>query len=135
MSMAASKIMYVLREKDIKKASVLFGVDEVSLRVLNEKRLLNAEYIRNCLIRNDFKKLTNGLELLSSVNKAYTYPEATAAVCNEYGISKKAFSQIYNSKINAGMVFCTKCGKRVTRQQFEKTNGLCEDCFAMSIGL
>lgn len=135
MSMAASKILYILREKDIKKASVLFDVDEASLRLMNERRLLNTEYIRECLIKNDFKKLTNGLELLASENKTYTYPEAIAAVCNEYGVSRKAFTQLYNNRVNAGMVFCTKCGKRVTKQQFEKTNGLCEECFALTIGL
>lgn len=133
--MAASKILYILREKDIKKASVLFDVDEASLRLMNERRLLNTEYIRECLIKNDFKKLTNGLELLASENKTYTYPEAIAAVCNEYGVSRKAFTQLYNNRVNAGMVFCTKCGKRVTKQQFEKTNGLCEECFALTIGL
>lgn len=133
--MAASKILYILREKDIKKASVLFDVDEASLRLMNERRLLNTEYIRECLIKNDFKKLTNGLELLASENKTYTYPEAIAAVCNEYGVSRKAFTQLYNNRVNAGMIFCAKCGKRVTKQQFGKTNGLCEECFALTIGL
>lgn len=135
MAALVNKVMYVLREKDIKKASVLFDVEEASLRVLNEKRLLNAEYIRERLIKNDFKKLTNGLELLARVNKTYTYPEAVIAVCNEYNISKKAFYQIYNSKTNSCLIFCQKCGKRINKQQFEKTNGLCEDCFAKTIGL
>lgn len=135
MSVAASKITYILREKDIKKASVLFNIDEASLRVMNERRILNAEYIRECLIKNDFKKLTNGLELLASENKTYAYPEAIMAVCNEYGISRKAFSKLYNNRVNAGMIFCNRCGKRVSRQQFEKTNGLCEECFALTIGL
>lgn len=131
----ANRIMYVLREKDIKKASVLFGIDEISLRTLNEKRLLNAEYIRECLIKNDFKKLTSGLELLAKDSKTYAYPEAIAAVCNEYGIAKSEFPKIYNSRINKHMLFCTKCGKRVTKVEYDKTNGLCGDCFALTIGL
>ena len=53
----ASKIQYVLREKDIEKAAEVCGVDVTSLRVFNDKRLLNVEYIRDKLIKHDYKKL------------------------------------------------------------------------------
>lgn len=131
----ASKIQYVLREKDIEKAAEVCGVDVTSLRVFNDKRLLNVEYIRDKLIKHDYKKLTNGLRFLVDENRTYTFPEVAAAICGNYNISKKAFNQIINSKINEGAVFCQRCGIRVSKQQYKKTNGLCENCFAATIDL
>lgn len=131
----ASKIQYVLREKDIDKVAEVFGVDVASLRMFNDKRMLNVDYIRDRLIKYDYHKLTNGLRFLVDENKTYTYPEITAAICNNYNISKKAFNQIINSKINDNAVFCQRCGIRVSKQQYAKTNGLCENCFAMTIDL
>lgn len=131
----ASKIQYVLREKDIDKVAEVFGVDVAYLRMFNDKRMLNVDYIRDRLIKYDYHKLTNGLRFLVDENKTYTYPEITAAICNNYNISKKAFNQIINSKINDNAVFCQRCGIRVSKQQYTKTNGLCENCFAMTIDL
>lgn len=131
----ASKIQFVLREKDIEKAAEVFGVDVVSLRMFNDKRMLNADYIRSRLIKHDYRKLTNGLRFLVDEKKTFTYPEVAAAICNNYNISKKAFNQIVNSKINDGAVFCQRCGIRVSKQQYNKTNGLCENCFAETIDL
>ena len=80
MAQSAPKIEHILREVDIRKASAIFGVDETSLRLLNDKALLNAEYIRDRLIKHDYTKLIDGLELLADENKNYTYPEAVKAV-------------------------------------------------------
>lgn len=135
MGLIAEKIEHILREQDIRKASVIFDIDEITLRKLNDKALLNAEYIRETLIKYDYNKLIDGLELLATENKAYTYPEATKAVCNEYGISRIVLNKILNSKRNSNMRFCVKCGKRIMKSQNERTNGLCEDCFANSIDL
>ena len=65
---------------------------------------------------------------------------------DEYG--KKKFitivcSDLYgNTAVDAGghggyphAVFCQRCGIRVSKQQYTKTNGLCENCFAMTIDL
>lgn len=131
----ASKIQYILREKDIEKAAEVFGVDSTSLRTFNDKRMLNVEYLRDQLIKYDYRKLTNGLRFLVDENKTYTYPEVAATICNEYNISKKAFNQIVNSRINSGAVFCKRCGIRVSKQQYTRTNGLCENCFALTIDL
>ena len=135
MAQSAPKIEHILREVDIRKASSIFGVDETSLRLLNDKALLNAEYIRDRLIKHDYTKLIDGLELLADENKNYTYPEAVKAVCGEYHITKQALTQILRSKVNVNMLFCVKCGCRIQRSQYDRTKGLCEDCFAEKIGL
>lgn len=135
MPLAAPKIEHILREVDVRKASTIFGVDEASLRKLNNKALLNAEFIRDSLIRHDYKKLIEGLELLSEENKNYTYPEAIKAVCGEYHITRKALTQILNSRSNINMLFCVKCGKRIPKAQYDRTKGLCEDCFIEKIDL
>ncbi len=131
----ASKIQYILREKDIEKTAEVFGVDINSVRIFNDKRMLNAEYIRDRLIKHDYHKLTNGLRMLVDENKTYTYPEVAAAISNNYNISKKAFNQIINSRTNDSAVFCQRCGIRISKQLYQKTNGLCENCFAMTIDL
>lgn len=135
MVQSAPKIEHILREVDIRKASVIFEVDETILRLLNDKALLNAEYIRDSLIKYDYNKLIDGLELLADENKNYTYPEAIKAVCGEYHITKQALTQILRSRTNTNMLFCVKCGRRIQKVQYKRTKGLCEDCFAEKIGL
>lgn len=128
--MASERIENILREKDIKKASNLFGVDEMTFRRLNDQRLLNVSYIRDLLIRSDYEKLTRGLRYLIDQDNSYTYPEIKQALSREYGLSMNALNEILHGRQNAGMIFCKKCGFRISSQTAKRTGGLCSNCFA-----
>lgn len=134
--MEAPKINYVLRERDILKASKIFGVEAAQIRVMNDLRLLNVEYMRDVLVRYDYESLTNGARsFLMESNRAYTFPEVRAAIQSEYGISAQTLNSILHGTNNKSMYFCKMCGKRITRKQYEATNGLCLTCSADTIGL
>ena len=135
-AMEAPKIKHVLRDKDILKASNIFGLDEVELRKMNDLRLLNTEYLRDVLIRYDYESLTNGARtFLMERNSAYTFPEVRQAIMSEYGISAQTLNAVLKGTNNKSMYFCKMCGNRITKRQYDTTHGLCVSCAADTIGL
>jgi len=133
--MEAPKIKYILREQDIMKASQVFDVDAITLRKLNDQRLLNTEFIRDVLVRFDFDKLTRGCRYLVAQNKAYTFPEVMKALQLEYNISRQTLNSILHGTNNRTMHFCKVCGQRVNGKTFERTGGLCSSCHADTLDL
>ena len=134
--MESSRIAYKLRDKDIQKASVLFGIDEFVLKNMNDLCLLNAEYIRDRLIRHDYEKLTRGLKYLVDQNGAYTFPEIRAALVKEYNVTQRTLTSILHGKNNGNkMHFCKKCGMRTSKMTYERTGGFCSNCFAETLEL
>lgn len=130
----ADTVQMILRPKDIKKASDLFGIEEALLERLNSQRLLNAIYIRNLLIRADYERLTSGLHWLEHQDKNYKFPEVQRALRLEYNISQKVLSEILHGR-NESLIFCYKCGTRITKKCHERTGGLCSNCFAETLEL
>lgn len=130
----ADSVQYSLRPKDLEKASDMFGIDKVLLERLNSQRLLNATYIRNLLIRADYERLTSGLHWLEHQDKNYRFPEVLRALQREYNVSKQNLSKILHGK-NESLVFCNRCGIRITKQCYHRTNGLCSNCFAETLEL
>lgn len=133
--MEAPKIKYILRERDIMKASEVFGEDVMTLRRLNDSRLLNTEYIRDILVRYDYDKLTKGCKYLVAKNKAYTFPEVMKAIQQEYGISRQTLNSILHGKNNRTMHFCKLCGQRISGTTAARTGGLCSCCHAETLEL
>ena len=132
--MDTSSVQYILRPKDIEKAAELFGYDQALLKQFNDQRLLNTTYIRALLIRLDFERLTSGLHWLEHNDKDYAYPEVMTALRRHYGISMKALQKILSSR-NQKTLFCSKCGIRVSASTYERTGGLCPNCFADTIDI
>lgn len=128
------KITRILRDSDVLKASAVLGIEYSVLAQLNDRALLNTEYIRETLIREDFRKLTSGLRYLVERNNAYSYPEVTDAVCKHWDITKRQLRDIVKKK-NVQMAFCPNCGKRVEPIASKRTGGLCADCFTESLNL
>jgi hypothetical protein len=133
--MEAPKIKYILREQDILKASQVFDIDVMTLRKLNDQRLLNTEYMRDVLVRFDYDKLTRGCKYLVAQNKAYTFPEVMKAIQQEYGISRQTLNSILHGKNNRTMHFCKLCGQRINGRTAERTGGLCSNCHADTLEL
>lgn len=122
-------IIYTLRPKDLEKASDMFGIDLAILERLNAQRLLNTTYIRNLLIRGDYERLTSGLHWLEHQDKKYSFPEVQRALQREYNISNKALKTILHGRHDS-LIFCSKCGVRISKKCYERTSGLCSNCFA-----
>lgn len=130
----ADTVQYTLRPKDLEKASEMFGIELALLERLNAQRLLNATYIRNLLIRADYERLTSGLHWLEHQDKKYNFPEVQRALRHEYNISKQGLQKILHGR-NESILFCSRCGARISKQTFSRTGGLCSNCFADSLEL
>lgn len=128
-------IQYTLRPKDLKKASELFGIELATLERLNSQRLLDATYIRNILIRADYERLTSGLHWLEHQDKNYNFPEVQRAIRREYNISPKVLRNILCGRKSETLRFCIKCGVRISKATYERTGGLCSNCYADSLEL
>ena len=124
---------FTLRDKDILKASQLVGVDEVTIRRLNEQNLLNTDAIRRMLVKYDYSKLVSGLKLIRDESGGrYTYSEILYALQKEYNISMALIKKIVRST-GKRKGFCRVCGKEVEFKTLKRTGGLCSECFAQTI--
>ena len=130
----ADSVLYTLRPKDLDKASELFQIERAMLERLNSQRLLNTEYIRNLLVRADYERLTSGLHWLEHQDKKYNFPEVMRALQREYNINKKTLQNILHGR-NEAILFCSRCGMRVSKQCHDRTKGLCSNCYADSLEL
>ena len=118
----------------MKKASELFGIDMALLEQFNDLRLLNATYIRALLIRADYERLTSGLHWLENPEVDYKFPEVMRALCREYNISTRVLKGILHGKKDS-LVFCNRCGVRITNACHKRTGGLCSNCFSDNLDL
>lgn len=132
---AGDNVMYTLRPKDMQKASEMFGLDMALLERMNAQRLLNATYIRYLLIRADYERLTSGLHWLEHDDKRkYQFPEVQRALRREYNLSSDALQRILRGR-NEAMIFCSKCGVRISKGTSRRTGGLCSNCYADTLEL
>ena len=125
----ADSIKYTLRPKDIEKASDLLSLDKALIERLNSQRLLDTTYIRNLIIRADYERLTSGLHWLEHQDKNYKFPEVMKALQREYNINNKTLRNILHGR-NESILFCSRCGIRISKQCSTRTGGLCSNCFA-----
>lgn len=130
----ADTVQFTLRPKDLEKASEMFDIELATLERLNSQRLLNATYIRNLLIRADYERLTSGLHWLEHQDKKYNFPEVMRALQHEYNVSKPNLLQILHGR-NESIMFCSRCGIRITKACYNRTDGLCSNCFAETLEL
>ncbi len=130
----ADTVQYTLRPKDLEKSSELFNIDLAILERLNSQRLLNTTYIRNILIRADYERLTSGLHWLEHQDKKYNFPEVMRALQHEYNISKSNLTKILHGR-NESILFCSRCGIRISMACHKRTGGLCSNCYADAMEL
>ena len=123
-----SLLRRVLRDKDLQKLSVIMHLDLATLQHFNDLCLLNYDYIREVLIKNDWRNLTGGLSMLEDSNKAYTFPEIKAAICNEYRETPQYVNAIIATRQNHILHFCAKCGVRLEPGKRKMGIELCNEC-------
>ncbi|NDV64018.1 hypothetical protein [Bacteroides sp. 224] len=115
-----------LREKDINKLSSILNFSTETLQELEAKNLLDDTEARNLLILNDWRALKK--------NKKYTTTQIVEALVNEYQVSKtKVETVIYAKK--KSQYWCKKCQKRIPKSEYNKNDGVCNRCVALSIKL
>lgn len=132
--MDTSSVQYTLRPKDIEKAADMFGYDQAIFKQFNDQRLLNTVYIRALLIRMDFERMTSGLHWLEHDDKNYSYPEIMKALAKNYGVDVKVIQRTLHGHSSA-ILFCSKCGIKVSHNTYKRTGGLCSSCFADTIDI
>ena len=130
----ADTVQFILRPQDIEKASDLFGIEIAILERLNSQRLLDATYIRNLLIRADYERLTSGLHWLEHQDKNYNFPEVLRALGRAYGVNPKSVQSILQGR-KESLWFCRRCGRRIGKAAYNRTNGFCTNCFADQLEL
>lgn len=130
-----SRIDAILREKDIQKAAEIFGLEEATIKKFNDLRLLNVEYIFECLVRYDYQKLSFGIKLSDlESNKKRMEQAIGLAIRKEYNISKKLYNSIINeTTTRKKMFFCDRCGKRMSMAEYNSGDGICTTCKADDI--
>lgn len=94
---------------------------------LNDYGLLNSEYIKHEIIRQDYRNIK-----LAVRNKPEFNEESILiAVKREHHIqSLVEVRDIVNNNINKKMKFCKSCGKRISDRIAKLTNGYCHECMA-----
>lgn len=110
--------------KHLNKFSGISGVDLKDLLILDELGALDSTGIIFLLVKNDYKKLTEGTE--------YTGRQIRDALAKEYNISPHYVESIIYNKKNNKMFFC-KCGEEMSQYKFTKNKGVCDKCIAESI--
>lgn len=114
----------ILRPKDLVKVTAIFNIPLETLRQMNEQRLLDVEFIRKVLMRQDYlnyKKYIKG-------KPKYGEEEIIEAIRRDYKETKKYVMDTVNKNHNKKMCYCKWCCKRITPAQAAKTGGLCADC-------
>lgn len=118
--------MIKLRDKDIEKLSAITKLPSSSLALLSSMGLLDSANTTNLLILHDWKTLKK--------TKKYTVKQIIQALMEEYGASRsKVQSAIYLKKQK--MYYCGTCGKRISKGEHLRNEGICDLCVSKTIQL
>ena len=131
----AKNVVRILTDREIQKASKLLGYEEAVLTQMNSQYLLDVDYIRTLLVKSDYDHLVRGLQYLVDQKGTYSYPEIMAVLKKEYGMSYDELNAAIHGRKNKTIYFCRKCGIRITKVTYNRTDGLCNNCFAETINL
>lgn len=125
---------YTLREKDIQKASDLLGVEQAILVQMNNRNLLNNDYIRSLIIRADYERLMSGLHYIDDKTKApLTTERIYSVLMSEYNIDSTALRRIIGRKFESSC-FCNRCGVRMDQRSYDMYGGVCKNCAMDEMG-
>lgn len=127
-----TKVSSKLTDKDLQKASLIFNVPELEMRKLNDYGLLNSEFLKHEIIRQDYKNIKLAVRKRPEFNEE----SILVAVKREHHIqSILEVRDIVNNNVNKNMTFCKNCGKRISKRTARQTQGFCHECMADFIEL
>jgi predicted RNA-binding Zn-ribbon protein involved in translation (DUF1610 family) len=113
-----------LRSKDFDKLSDILQLPAEMLQKLEAMSLLNIPECRNLLILTDWRLLKK--------NKEYTTFQIVEALSGEYQISESTVEKIIYAK-KKSQYWCEKCGKRISKSESLRNDGICDKCIVKSI--
>lgn len=120
------KKMIRLREKEIEKLSIILQLPQHNLEKVASMGLINEPVAIDMLVVYDWKKLKR--------DGKYTVKQIIQALMDEYQISRsKVQSAVYGKRKHT--YSCQKCGKRITKSESVRNNGICDMCVSKSIQL
>ena len=115
-----------LEDAEIRKLSEITQISEFDLQKLYTEGLLNDSAVLNRLMKYDF-------QLIKRMGK-YRPGQIIARIAMKYHVStNRVHTAIYQKK--APLVDCEECGKLVGKAEYNRNNGLCDNCVAKSIEL
>lgn len=118
--------MIKLREKDLQKLSEILQIPYISLEKMSSMNLINDGLAVDQLILHDWRALKR--------SKKYSTKQVMTALVNEYQVSKsKIESAVYSKRKR--IFSCTQCGRRISKSEFIRNEGLCDMCISQSIKL
>lgn len=133
--MAEPRIQYKLTGEQLENFCDLAGVNIVTVNALNDLGCLNTNFIREILIREQYDNLCHGLRNIESTYKSYSYPEIKLALSRVWRLPPKTIDEILRNRKNSHLLFCKRCGKRITPSEAKRTGGLCKFCMAEKLDL
>lgn len=119
--------MIKLTEKHLRKLSIVTGLPLEKVCELDAMGLLNEERTIDLLMRHDWK-------LLKRARAKVPVRYRIKAVANEYGVSDYRVKLCITAR-HEKRYFCKECGVEISRLEYVRNKGLCEDCTIKSIKL
>lgn len=118
--------MIRLREKDIEKLSIILQLPQFAVEKMAAMNLINDALAVDMLVIYDWKRLKK--------NKKYTVKQILQALMDEYQVSRtKVQAAVYGKRKHT--YSCQQCGKRITKSESVRNDGLCDMCVSKSIEL
>lgn len=118
--------MIRLRPKDIEKIATILQIPQFAVEKMAGMNLIQENHAVDLLIVNDWKRMKR--------NNRNRYPLKflIKALEREYQVSDtKVEAAIYNKR--KSIYICRECGKRITKTESVRNDGVCDDCVIDSI--
>lgn len=118
--------MIRLREKDIEKLSIILELPQYAIEKMAAMNMINDALAVDMLVVYDWKKLKR--------DKKYTVKQILQALMDEYQVSKtKVQAAVYGKRKRT--YSCQLCGKRITKSESVRNEGICDACVSKTIEL
>lgn len=118
--------MIKLREKEIEKLSIILQIPLFNVEKMASMGLIYEPNAIDLLVVHDWKKLKR--------DNKYTVKQIIQALMDEYQISRtKVQSAVYGKRKHT--YSCNQCGKRITKSESVRNNGICDKCVSKTIEL
>lgn len=110
-----------LTEKWVIQYANINNIDEDVMLFLFHQGCLNPTGIKSALIKHNMDKILNE----TALNKN----QAKIALAKEYGVSSSSIDTVlYNKVTTHKPKHCVCCGAEMSKYQFTKNQGVCDNC-------
>lgn len=121
-----AKLKIQLTDKEFQKLAEETGVSQYDLQKLNSMGILQDPVLLDLLIQHDFK-------IVKRADK-YRTSQIITRLAMFYHVNRTRVMNAIGSK-RVSNYFCEECGKLISKSEYRRNEGLCDDCVAKSIEL